>query len=304
MSHIILPYDQGTLEWHNARVGVITASTFSAAVSTTSTLNEQQLAYFLAISQGKTEEEARAAAGYKAAPRSESLARALRGEPIEKASAESNVLCDILAFERISEEPYGDTYQTHAMKRGNEQEAWARVRYEQLYDVEIVESGLALTEDGKFGYSTDGARRGERSGIEIKTPESPVKLRELVTSLDLSEYEHQVQGGMWIRGWEFVDNIIWMPHLKNVRNEMLVKRVYRNDDFIDAMVEKLLEFDARIEEAVKFWSTPFRRDGLVIDAETAEVRAEDPAPIERVGMPPAAKPKGPLSSPLAALLLA
>jgi len=313
MSHRIIPCEQGTPEWHMARAGVITASTFSEAVSQTSTLSDQQRLYLQSILAGKTEEEARAAAGYKAPPRSEALARALKGEPTMAPSAISNALCDILAFERISEEPYGDTYQTQAMKRGSEEEMWARVRYEQLYDIEIVESGLALTEDGLFGYSTDGARRGERSGIEIKTPASAVKLRELVTSLDMAEYEHQVQGGMWVRGWDFVDVIIWMPQLAKVRNEMLVKRVYRDDNFIDAMVEQLLEFNARVEEAVKFWSTPFRRDGLEIDDDTMASR-----PIERAVLRegvhkldtidvqakvvPTAEPKK-LSSPLAALLL-
>lgn len=300
MSYRIIECEQGSIEWHAIRAGVITASMFSTAISTVSTLDEKQRAYVDAILAGKDEVEARAVAGYKAPPRAQVVADAIAGKPTIAPSTESQVYCDVLAFERIDGKPYGDTYQTQAMRRGNEEEMWARARYEELYDVEIVETGIAITEDGKFGYSTDGARRGERSGIEIKTPSSPAKLRELVKSLDLSEYEHQVQGGMWIRGWEFVDNIIWMPQLKNVRNEILVKRVYRNDEFIDDMVEKLLEFDARVEEAIKFWSTPFRRDGL-----DSDVLATD-APTDLEPRMAPIKPKTPavLTSPLAALLSA
>lgn len=300
MSYRIIECEQGSIEWHAIRAGVITASMFSTAISTVSTLDEKQRAYVDAILAGKDEVEARAVAGYKAPPRAQVVADAIAGKPTIAPSTESQVYCDVLAFERIDGKPYGDTYQTQAMRRGNEEEMWARARYEELYDVEIVETGIAITEDGKFGYSTDGARRGERSGIEIKTPSSPAKLRELVKSLDLSEYEHQVQGGMWIRGWEFVDNIIWMPQLKNVRNEILVKRVYRNDEFIDDMVEKLLEFDARVEEAIKFWSTPFRRDGLASDV----LPTDAPTDLEPRMAP--LKPKAPaaLTSPLAALLLA
>lgn len=298
MSYHIIECEQGSIEWHAIRAGVITASMFSTAISTVSTLDEKQRAYVDAILVGKDEAEARAIAGYKAAPKAQSVADALAGKPTVSPSSASIAYCDELAFERISGQPYGDTYQTQAMKRGNEEEMWARARYEELYDVEIVETGIALTEDRKFGYSTDGSRRGERSGIEIKTPASTAKLREMVKSLDLSEYEHQVQGGMWIRGWEFVDNIIWMPQLKNVRNEILVKRVYRDDNFIDDMVEKLLAFDARVVEAIEFWSTPFRRDGL----DTNVLPTDAPTDLE----PRMAAPKvaGPLTSPLAALLSA
>lgn len=298
MSYRVIECEQGSAEWHLARSGLITASMFSTAVSVVSTLDEKQRAYVDAILADKGEEAARAIAGYKAPPRAQSVADAIAGKPTVSPSSASIAYCDEIAFERISGEPYGDTYQTHAMRRGSEEEMWARARYEELYDVEIIETGVAVTEDGKFGYSTDGQVRGQRGGIEIKTPSSTAKLRELVKSLDLSEYEHQVQGGMWIRGWEWVDNIIWMPQLKNVRNEILVKRVYRDDDFIDDMVEKLLAFDARVVEAINFWSTPFRRDGL----DTNVLPTDAPTDLE----PRMASPKvaGPLTSPLAALLSA
>ncbi len=294
----IIECEQGTPEWHMARAGVITASMFSIAVSTVSTLDEKQRAYVDAILAGNTEEMARAVAGYKAAPKAQSVSDAIAGKPTISPSSASVSYCDELAFERISGMPYGDTYQTYAMRRGSEEEMWARARYEELYDVEIVETGIALTSDRKFGYSTDGQVGGKRGGIEIKTPSSTAKLRELVKSLDPSEYEHQVQGGMWIRGWEWVDNIIWMPQLKNVRNEILVKRVYRDDNFIERMERQLLEFDARVEEAIRFWSTPFRRDGL----DSNILVTDAPSTADPVDAQP--KPARQMKSPLAALLSA
>jgi len=302
MSYHIIECEQGTPEWHLARVGVITASMFSTAISTVSTLDDKQRAYVDAILAGKDKAEARAIAGYKADPKAQSVADALAGKPTVGPSSASIAYCDELAFERISGKPYGDTYQTQAMRRGNEEEMWARARYEELYDVEIVESGIALTEDRLFGYSTDGKVRGQNGGIEIKTPSSTAKLREMVQSLDLSEYEHQVQGGMWIRGWEWVDNIIWMPQLKNVRNELLVKRVYRDDNFIEKMEMELMAFNARVEEAIKFWSKPFRRDGLNSNILSTDAPT-DLEPRAVVSQAAAAAPAQ-LSSPLAALLLA
>lgn len=274
MSYTIIECEQGTPEWFEARVGVITASRFADAVSTVSTLSDQQRVYFNAIQAGNDVVAARNIAGYKAAPKSSSLADALAGKPTIRSSDAAIAYCDSVAFERISEAPYGDTYQTYAMKRGSEEEMWARAHYESLYDCEIIETGIALTEDRLFGYSTDGGVRGKPGGIEIKTPNSVSKLRALVESLDFSEYQHQVQGGMWIRGWEWVDNLIWMPQLKNVRNEMLVKRVYRDDNFIEQMERDLLAFNERVTEAVRFWSTPFQRDG-----QPAAVQAPKPVPV-------------------------
>ena len=274
-SYKVIECEQNSPEWHAARCGLITASMFSAAVSTTSTLTEQQRKYVDAILAGKDELEARVVAGYKAAPKSESVALALTGHPTLSIGAASVAYCDEIAFERISGQPYGDTFQTYAMKRGSDEEMWARACYEELYGCEIIETGVAVTEDGRFGYSTDGQVRGQRGGIEIKTPNSVTKLRAMVESSDLSEYEHQVQGGMWIRGWEWIDNIIWMPQLKNVRNEILVKRIYRDDNFIEKLEEDLLAFDARVVQAIEFWSKPFRRDGLVSPAvETVVAKAK------------------------------
>lgn len=280
MSYTIIDCIQGEPEWFAARCGLTTASMFSTAVSTISTLSDQQRVYFNAIQAGKDALEAKEMAGYKALPKSASLASAFEGNPTTRISDAAISYCDELAFERISGLPYGDTYQTQAMKRGSEEEMWARARYEELYDCEIIETGIAVTEDRRFGYSTDGQVRGARGGIEIKTPASAAKLRAMVESLDLSEYEHQIQGGMWICGWEWIDNIIWMPQLKNVRNEMLVKRIYRDDNFIEKMEMELLAFDARIVEAIKFWSTPFRRDGLS-GSEVTDVVAKT-VPLARV----------------------
>ena len=282
MSYTIIECEQSSAEWHAARCGLITASMFSAAVSTTSTLNDMQRVYVNALLSGQPEAEARLLAGYKAAPKSQAVTEALAGGPTTAISLASKAYADEVAFERISGQAYGDTFQTYAMKRGSDEEMWARAAYEELYDCEIIETGVAVTEDRRFGYSTDGQVRGQKGGIEIKTPISAVKLRAMVESSDLSEYEHQVQGGMWIRGWEWIDNIIWMPQLKNVRNEILVKRIYRDDSFIEKLEEDLLAFDARVVEAIAFWSQPFRRDGLPGQVARAvvprEVKAAAPAP--------------------------
>lgn len=254
--------EQGSEAWHAARVGVTTASMFRIAVEETNTLTEQQAAYVEAIRSGADEAAARVAAGYKAAPRATAIADALAGKPTTAPSAASIAYCDEIALERISGEPYGDTFQTYAMKRGSEMEKWCRVRYEELYRCEVAEAGIALTEDRRYGYSSDGFRDDGKSLIEIKTPESLAKIRYILTTNDIGEYAHQIQGGLWLTNLEFCDLVMYVPPLSGIGNDIYVHRVYRDESFIDKLSRDLWSFEQRVQAAEAFWRKPFRRDGL------------------------------------------
>ena len=224
---------QGTPEWHQARVGLTTASTFSVAVSVLE----------------------------KDSPKKDKEGNPVRRKGDPTAAAEE--LANDTAMEVISEEPYGDTYQTFAMKRGSEEEWRARDAYQRKYDCEVDERGLMVTADRQFGYSTDGAVVGTKGGIEVKTPMNTMKITEMLNSSDTAEYDHQIQGGMWICGWEWIDFIMWLPSLSKIGNELYVKRVYRNDDFIDKMVAGLLAHRKLVMERVAFFSIPHdQRPGM------------------------------------------
>jgi hypothetical protein len=64
---------------------------------------------------------------------------------------------------------------------------------------------------------------------------------------DVSEYMHQIQGGMWITGRKYCDLIMYVPDLETIGRDLYIKRVERDDNFIDAMVEELLKFNERVE---------------------------------------------------------
>lgn len=254
--------EQGSEDWHQARVGVTTASMFRVATEKVSLLNEQQTIYVAAKRNGMSDEEAQEKAGYKATPRSTTIADVLKGKSEFADSAASIAYCDEIAMERISEEPYGDTYQTYAMKRGSEMEKWARIRYEELYGCEVTESGILLTDDRKFGYSTDGRRDDGKGLIEIKTPESLAKIRHVIETNDIGEYTHQIQGGLWLTGLEFCDLVMYVPPLSGIGNDLYVHRVRRDETFIEKLEVDLLSFERRIQAAESFWRHTFRRDGL------------------------------------------
>lgn len=215
---IFIDCEQGTPEWHAARAGVITASTYSDALSV--------------------------------------LKRKSGDKDVGDFTDASDTLAINTAMERISGEPYGDTFQTYAMKRGSEQEAFARMRYESEYSELVEECGIVLTDDRLFGYSTDGFV-GKDGMIEVKTPINSLKIVRMIQTGDVSEYIHQIQGGLWITGRLWCDFLMYVPPLKGNGNDLYVKRIFRDDDFITELETGLLKFNGRVEEYVKLLSTPY-----------------------------------------------
>lgn len=207
---IIIECQQGTPEWLNARAGVITASMFSDAISVLS----------------------RASGSKKA------------GDPT---GASDKYACD-LAIERISKKPYGAPVKAWTLERGHELEELARIQYETTTGEFVTESGLVLTDDRVFGYSTDGLV-GTDGFIEVKAPVDSLKIEAMLLTDDTSEYEHQIQGGFWITGRDWCDFLMPVPDL----DFLYKKRIFRDDDFIDDMVEKLLKFADRVAQKEAFF---------------------------------------------------
>lgn len=236
---IFIDCEQGTPEWHQARAGVITASTYSDALSV--------------------------------------LKRKSGDKDVGDFTDASDTLAINTAMERISGEPYGDTFQTFAMKRGSEQEAFARMRYEANYNTIVDECGIVLTDDRLFGYSTDGFV-GLDGMIEVKTPINSLKIMKMIQSGNVEEYIHQIQGGLWITGRQWCDFIMYVPPLKGIGNDLYVKRIFRDEDFIETLETGLLRFNERVENYVKVLSTPYVSVPVAAPAATqADVAA--PAPV-------------------------
>lgn len=205
---ILVECKQGTPEWLEARSGAITASCFADAVSK--------------MSRNSGERRA--------------------GDP----TAASEKYAWEVAIERISKKPYGEPINAWVLKRGHELEPRARMAYEVRTGAMASESGVALTDDRLFGYSTDGLV-GEDGLIEIKCPIDTLKISSIWRTGDVSEYMHQMQGGMWITGRKWCDFIMHVPDLANVGKDTYVKRIHRDDNFIDEMVDQLMVFSRTVE---------------------------------------------------------
>ncbi len=251
---------QGSPGWHAARAGVITASMFSTARQRVNGLNAQQQAYVDALLRGTSETQAMAIAEYKAKPKAESIARALRGEKVGEPSDAARDYAFRLAIERISGVPLDEGYENWQMRRGHEMEPAARAAHEAHADVIVKTAGFVTTDDRLFGASADGLI-GHDGGAEYKCLVSPERLRDTILLNDISPYMGQVQGGMWITGREWWDFCVFCPALAPIGRELCRWRVYRDEEYIDAMVDDLIVFER------------------MVSAFEAELRQPLPAPV-------------------------
>lgn len=167
----------------------------------------------------------------------------LKGKP----TAKSSLYAAQVSLERISRSPCDEIFNSWQMKRGQELEPLARIEYEARTGNMASESGVVLTDDRLFGYSTDGYIEDDGI-IEIKCLASAIGVLEMWRDGDLSEYMHQIQGGMWITGRKHCDFVMYAPQLESIGKQLFLKRVERDDNFIDEMVEKLMVFSRIVDE--------------------------------------------------------
>lgn len=238
---------QGTSEWLALRAGLITASCFSDAISTIGGLNEQQQKYVELVKAGLSEKDAAAGAGYKGAPSADIIKRALRDESTVEPSDTAKRYAADLAFERINGGPFQEPANAWALERGHEMEALARMHYEARTQAFVTEAGLCIDADDVFAYSSDGLVDNDGL-IEIKSPIDSIKIMDMWRTGDVSEYLCQIQGGLWLTARKYCDFIMYAPMLKNVGKDLYVKRILRDDDFIDKMAAQLADFEGLVKQ--------------------------------------------------------
>lgn len=239
---------QGTEAWKKARAGCITGSNFKMIRAKVNGLDDKQMAYVTAVLAGKTEAEARDIAGYKAAPKAESVARALKGLPVGDFSDVAKNHAFGLAIERISGEPLMEGYTGWAAERGHELEPFARIAHMDLVRDVVREVGFISTDDGKFGASADGFRVLNGNGCEYKCFLDPEKLRSILLDGDLSTVMDQCMGGLWLSGAEAWEFGLYCPALAPIGREFTLHVIKRDDDYIEALEADLWEFEKLVSQ--------------------------------------------------------
>jgi len=243
----IIECDQGSKEWHYARAGTVTASMFAEVRKIVDGLTEQQQAYVDAIRKdGLDKAEAMKKAGYKSAPRSTRIERALDGERVGDYTNAAKDYAFRLAVERITGKPLDGGFSTWAMQRGNELEPEARALHEKRSGLFIEHAGFVKTEDGRFGASADGLVEPD-GGTEYKCLVDPARMRTVMIEQDLSEFMDQMQGGMWITGRKWWHYGLYCPDLKEAGKDLILHHVQRDDNYIAELEADLVAFDKYVE---------------------------------------------------------
>ena len=133
------------------------------------------------------------------------------------------------------------------MKRGNELEPEARLKYEERQGVLVEQTGLALTEDKLFGSSVDGLV-DEDGAIEIKCFVDPTKLQSILIDGDIGDVMDQVQGSLWVTGRKWSDFILYCPQLACIGKDLTVIRFERDDNYIAELESDLLKFNELVNQ--------------------------------------------------------
>ncbi len=228
---IVLNHPQGSEDWLNARVGVCTASRFADARSKLSKASKN---------------------GQAGDPASDAIKYAW-----------------LLAFETIARKPLDDTFVTYAMRRGRDLEPQARAVYERRTGAWIEEVSLIMTDDERYGYSADGFRDDDGL-IEIKCPLACDKLGQVWESPETAhlEYLDQINGGLWITGRKYCDLIVYCDWLAPVGKDLFVKRIYRDDDAIEALESDLVKFVGLVDKNLETLRTPRKMSGAPVEPQS------------------------------------
>jgi hypothetical protein len=246
----LIECEQGSTEWLMARAGVITASVFKIARQWVGGLDERQQRYVDLVRAGTDKKLALLEAGYKVAPSSTTVQRALDGEKVGDFSDAAKDLAFRLACERISGEPMDELHQTWQMERGQNLEPDARRAHEIEAGVNVKRAGFVTTLDGVFGASADGLIADDE-GSEYKCLVSPKGVRKIWLDDDISDFIDQIQGCLWLTGrkrWHFG---MYCPALASVGKDLYWRVFDRDEDYIEQLQADLWRFAALVADYEK-----------------------------------------------------
>ena len=142
-----------------------------------------------------------------------------------------------VALERVSGQPADATFENWQMREGRVQEPIARAAYERRTGNLVDEVGAFATDDDLFMYSPDGVIDDDGL-LEVKSLFSPERIVNIVGNGDTSDFEDQCMFGLWLTGRQWIDLVIWTPAL----NHMVIKRITRDEDAIEALEADLMAF--------------------------------------------------------------
>jgi hypothetical protein len=149
-----------------------------------------------------------------------------------------------LAAERVSgvsAEGYKNAY----MQEGNDRESESRALYEMLYNVEVAQCGVIYKDEGRyFLCSPDGLPPGY--GLEMKNVLPKTQVKYLLGGNLPMDYWQQIQGSLYITGYDRWDFLSYSPGLPP-----LILEVRRDEKFIAILAKELDSFCVDLARTVE-----------------------------------------------------
>ncbi len=128
-----------------------------------------------------------------------------------------------------------ESYVSYAMKRGIVLEPEARALYSFIKEVDVETVTIVFNESRNQACSPDGLMH--KKGLEIKCPELHTHVKYLLSGKLPTTYFQQVQGSMYITGFDSWDFMSYYPGI-----DPLIIEVERDDKFIDKLTEEMESF--------------------------------------------------------------
>jgi len=155
----------------------------------------------------------------------------------------------ILYAKDVARERCGGTaekvFQNAAMKFGSEQEKFAIQAYETKTGNLAEPVGFFKTEDGMFGLSPDSLINDD-GVLEVKTMVSSDTLFTAVADGDISAYQDQCDGYLWLLGRKWVDLVLWAPDMADLGLDMVIHRITSNEERIEKLEADLMAFSLTV----------------------------------------------------------
>jgi putative phage-type endonuclease len=137
-----------------------------------------------------------------------------------------------------------------AMEWGTEQEPFARAAYEAKTGVMVEEVGFVPHPLIEWAGASPDGLVGADGLVEIKCPNTATMIDTLLTGKVPGKYNIQMQFQMACTGRHWCDYVVFDPRMP-AKAQLFVKRVFRDDAFIQKMEAEIVNFLAEVNVQIQ-----------------------------------------------------
>jgi hypothetical protein len=170
-----------------------------------------------------------------------------KGQGKMRATYLRRVVAEALTGKPIESRAYGSWAAN--LERGHEQEPLAGMAYELKTDNIIQRVSFIEHDTLRAGCSPDALILGKRRGAEIKCVIPTVQIETVLGGTYPSEHRAQIQGSMWITGYEEWDFCSYSPDMP-AHLRTYVYTVKRDEAYIAMLENEVLAFLKDVDSAL------------------------------------------------------